>query len=97
MQNSLNLDCLLKPNAVHLTENAGEFSDRPLRNTWRAHFMERRLNEAAAAADASRGLTGQLRCPKTKSAYHVRCQLNTHISNCPAKLKAASFKRPYPQ
>src|SRR6266568_3364550 len=71
MQNSLNLDCLLKPNAVHLTENAGEFSDRPLRNTWRAHFMERRLNEAAAAADASRGLTGQLRCPKTKSAYHV--------------------------
>jgi hypothetical protein len=56
-----------------------------------------RLNEAAAAADASRGLTGQLRCPKTKSAYHVRCRLNTHISNCPAKLKAASFKRPYPQ
>src|SRR5207249_10698987 len=25
-----------------------------------------RLNEAAAAADASRGLTGQLRCPKNK-------------------------------
>src|SRR5437667_7514114 len=44
-----------------------------------------RLNEAAAAADASRGLTGQLRCPKTKSAYHVRCQLKYPYKQLPCQ------------
>ncbi len=59
-----------------------------------------RLNEAAGAADAARGkrLAGQLprREPSLQNKIGVlrSMPIELPLGNCPAKLRAASFKRP---